>query len=72
MDITQDHLFLVLGTSGYNGTQFNSFQNFTYPSNTFNYVFISDDHQYLAVSQKDAAKLYRYYFSGISQQFLII
>ena len=55
--LTQDHSFLVVGTSGYyvyvykhNGTQFNHLQNFTYSTGSWKFVSITDDHQYLTVA----------------------
>ena len=74
--MTQDHLFLVMGTDGYdvyvykhNGTQFNHFQNFTYSHDSYNWVSITDDHQYLTVSHQNAKEVHRYYYNKISGKF---
>ena len=57
--MTQEHSFLVVGIRGYNvyvykhnGTQFNDFQNFTFSHPKAKLVSITDDYQYLTVTDR--------------------
>ena len=53
----------------HNGTQFNSVQNLTYPSGNHKFVSVTDDHQYLTVSDWDGNKVYGYEFDESEEKF---
>ena len=77
MAMTPDRSFLVLGTDGYhvyvykhNGIQFNlPPQIINYPSSSSKFVSITNDHQYLTVSDRDSDKVYRYYYNSTTEEF---
>ena len=66
--MTQDHLFLVVGTYGryvyiykHNGTQFHNSQNLYYSGGyDHKFVSITDDHKFLTVSDWRYDDIYRY------------
>ena len=73
ISITQDHLFLVIGTMGrdvyvykHNGTQFNILQTINFSTSRHKYVYITNNHQYLTISDEDVDKLYLYSFNNIT------
>ena len=75
--MSPDHLFLILGTIGplvcvykHDGIQFNlspQMLNYFYSSPKF--VSITNDHQFLTVSEMNSEKVYRYYFNSTSDEF---
>ena len=75
--MTPDRSFLVLGTYGYhvyvykhNGIQYDhSPQIINYPTYHYKFVSITNDHQYLTVSDWGSKKVYRYYFNSTSEEF---
>ena len=71
--MTQDHEFLAVGTYGsyayvfkHNGTQFNLFQEIFYESFSYIWISITNDHQYLTVSEQKEDKLFRYFYNAVA------
>ena len=71
--MTQDHSYLVVGTYGYyvhvfkhDGMEFNGFQSFNYSNGRAKFVSITDDHQYLTVTNRGEFEIYRYFLNETS------
>ena len=75
--MTPDCSFLAFGTLGYhvyvykhNGIQFDtSPQIISYATNSYRVVSITNDHQYLTVSDWTSDKVYRYFFNSTKKEF---
>ena len=70
--ITQDHSFLTIATNGsdvyvykHNGSQRNLLQTFSYPSSFWKYALMTNDHQFLTVSDQSPDIVYRYSYHPI-------
>ena len=75
--ITPSHEFLAVGTHCYNvyvfkhdGVKFNEFQKIIFSSYGNKFVSLTDDHQYLTVSDESGRKIHRYYYNEVLKKFV--